>query len=343
MSLLEFRSEGIYCSAADVYIDPWKPVKNALITHGHADHSRWGHSYYLCTHAARPVIEYRLGNINVQSVDYGEEVTINGVKFSFHPAGHIIGSAQIRVAHKGEIWVASGDYKLQKDGISEEFESVRCHAFITESTFGLPIYKWQPQAEVMRDINDWWRKNKEEGKVSVIGSYALGKAQRLIQNLDLSIGSIYTHGAVENTNRVLRKQGIKLPPTTRITKELQKKEFPGNIVIATPSAMQSSWMRRFSPVSTALASGWMTLRGARRRRSADRGFVLSDHADWEGLNTAIKATGAERVFVTHGYTDIFSKWLRDEGYDAQVVETEYSGELAEMNEGGEEENEASDD
>lgn len=339
MSLLEFRTKGIYCPPAKVYIDPWKPVKRALITHGHADHSRWGHDYYLCTHSAKPVIQYRLGSINIESVAYGETVTINGVKFSFHPAGHIIGSAQIRVEHKGEVWVASGDYKLQNDGISEAFEPVKCHAFITESTFGLPIYKWRPQAAVMQDINDWWRNNKEEEKVSVIGSYALGKAQRLIQNLDTSIGHIYTHGAVENTNRVLRQQGVQLPPTTRVTKDIPKKEYLGNIVIATPSAMQSSWMKRFSPVSTALASGWMTLRGARRRRSADRGFVLSDHADWKGLNEAIEATGAEKVFVTHGYTDIFSKWLSEQGYEADVVKTEYSGELSELNEesSGEEE------
>ncbi|MEL6718273.1 MAG: ligase-associated DNA damage response exonuclease [Bacteroidota bacterium] len=335
--MLQFKSKGIYCPQADVYIDPWKPVKRALITHGHADHSKWGHQHYLCTHSAKPVIQYRLGNINIESVAYGETVTINGVKFSFHPAGHIIGSAQIRAEYKGEVWVVSGDYKVQNDGISEAFESVKCHAFITESTFGLPIYKWKPQAEVMQEINAWWQRNKALGKVSIIGSYALGKAQRLIQNLDASIGEIYTHGAIENTNQVIRKQGIKLQATTKISAAVNKKEYIGSMVIATPSAMQSNWMRRFSPVSTALASGWMTLRGARRRRSADRGFVLSDHADWDGLNSAIKASGAERIFVTHGYTEVFSKWLNEQGYQAAIVKTEYSGELADLEENGEEE------
>ncbi|MEM8528970.1 MAG: ligase-associated DNA damage response exonuclease [Bacteroidota bacterium] len=334
--MLQFKSKGIYCPQADIYIDPWKPVKRALITHGHADHSKWGHQHYLCTHSAKPVIQYRLGNINIESVEYGETVTINGVKFSFHPAGHIVGSAQIRAEYKGEVWVVSGDYKIQKDGISEEFESVKCHAFITESTFGLPIYKWKPQAEVMQEINAWWQRNKELGKVSVIGSYALGKAQRLIQNLDTSIGKIYTHGAIENTNQVIRKQSVKLPPTTKVSAAINKKEYIGSMVIATPSAMQSNWMRRFSPVSTALASGWMTLRGARRRRSADRGFVLSDHADWDGLNSAIKASGAERIFVTHGYTEVFSKWLNEQGYQAAIVKTEYSGELADLEEENEE-------
>jgi len=335
--MLQFESKGIYCPQADIYIDPWKPVKRALITHGHADHSKWGHQHYLCTHSAKPVIQYRLGNINIESVAYGETVTINGVKFSFHPAGHIVGSAQIRAEYKGEVWVVSGDYKIQNDGLSEEFESVRCHAFITESTFGLPIYKWKPQAEVMQEINAWWQWNKQLGKVSVIGSYALGKAQRLIQNLDTSIGKIYTHGAIENTNQVIRKQGVKLQTTTKVSAAGNKKEYIGNMIIATPSAMQSNWMRRFSPVSTALASGWMTLRGARRRRSADRGFVLSDHADWDGLNSAIQASGAERIFVTHGYTEVFSKWLNEQGYQAAIVKTEYSGELADLEENGEEE------
>ncbi|MEM9847182.1 MAG: ligase-associated DNA damage response exonuclease [Bacteroidota bacterium] len=332
MALLEFHAKGIYCAQADVYIDPWQPVQRALITHGHSDHARWGHQYYLCTHTAKPVMQYRLGNVNIESIAYGETRTINGVKFSFHPAGHIIGSAQIRVEYKGEIWVASGDYKIQQDGISEPFEPIKCHAFITESTFGLPIYKWQAQTEVMQAINDWWRRNKDLGKVSVIGSYALGKAQRLLQNLDISIGQIYTHGAIENTNEVLRKQGIQLPKTTRVTADINKKAYLGNLVIATPSAMQSTWMRRFSPVSTALASGWMTLRGARRRRGADRGFILSDHADWDGLNEAIKATGAERIFVTHGYTEIFSKWLNEQGYDSAIVKTEYTGESLETEE-----------
>lgn len=336
--MLQFKSKGLYCPQADIYIDPWKPVKRALITHGHADHSKWGHQHYLCTHSAKPVIQYRLGNINIESVAYGETVTINGVKFSFHPAGHIVGSAQIRMEYKGEIWVVSGDYKIQNDGISEEFESVKCHAFITESTFGLPIYKWKPQADVMQEINAWWQRNKSLGKVSVIGSYALGKAQRLIQNLDTSIGKIYTHGAIENTNQVIRKQGVKLQATTKVSADINKKEYIGSMVIATPSAMQSNWMRRFSPVSTALASGWMTLRGAKRRRSADRGFVLSDHADWDGLNSAIKASGAERIFVTHGYTDVFTKWLNEQGYQAAIVKTEYSGELADVEENAEQEN-----
>ena len=329
MALLEFTNKGIYCAAADVYIDPWKKVKRALITHGHADHSRWGHSHYLCTRTAKPVIRHRLGPINVETVEYGESRTINGVKFSFHPAGHILGSAQIRVEHKGEVWVASGDYKIEDDGLAEAFEPVKCHAFITESTFGLPVYKWRPQAEVFADINQWWRDNQAEGKVSVISAYALGKAQRLMQQIDPSIGRIFTHGAVENINEVIRKQGIPLVETTRVHSSLKKKDYAGGLVIAPPSAIGSNWTRKFQPLSVGIASGWMALRGARRRRNADRGFILSDHADWEGLNQAIKDTGAETVIVTHGYTEIFTRYLREQGYNAYGEKTQFEAETPE--------------
>jgi putative mRNA 3-end processing factor len=327
--LLQFNEKGIYCQKADVYIDPWKPVRRALITHGHADHSRWGHRYYLCTHYAKPVIKYRLGShINLQSVSYGEEVLINGVRFSFHPAGHIIGSAQIRVEYKGEVWVVSGDYKLENDGLSTPFEPVKCHTFITESTFGLPVFRWKPQEMVMKQINDWWQKNQEEGKVSILAAYALGKAQRLLAHLDTSIGGIYTHGAIENVNQVLRTQKVKLPETTRISNKHKKQDFAGQMVIATPAALGSSWMKRFPSYSTGIASGWMAMRGTRRRRAADRGFVLSDHADWDGLNQAIKDCGAENIYVTHGYTAIFSNWLKEQGYQAWEVSTQYEGETS---------------
>ncbi len=330
--LLEFTDRGIYCAGADVYIDPWRPVDRALITHGHSDHSRWGHKHYLCTREAEPVIRHRLRDIRTETVAYGEEKTINGYRFSFHPAGHIPGSAQIRVEHKGEIWVVSGDYKLEDDGLSTPFEPLACHSFITECTFGLPVYTWKPQEKVFAEINDWWRTNAAAGRVSILTGYALGKAQRLIQGLDAQIGPIFTHGAVENTNQVLRRQGIALQDTVRVGQELDKAAYRGGIVIAPPSALGSSWVKKFAPYSTAMASGWMSLRGTRRRRAADRGFVLSDHADWEGLNKAVADTGAERIFVTHGYTDIFRRWLLEQGYDAHIVSTEYQGETAEEEE-----------
>jgi len=327
--LLLFTKKGIWCPRADVYIDPWLPVDKAMITHGHADHSRWGNKHYLASTTAAPAIKYRLGDIKLETVDFGEVTTINGVKFSFHPAGHILGSAQIRVEYKGEVWVASGDYKLEDDGLAEPFESVPCNTFITESTFGLPVYDWRPQAEVFADINQWWRENAAAGKVSFITGYSLGKAQRIIQGLDPSIGKVYTHTAIENMHEVFRNNGVPLQGTIRASKEIPYKDYNGNLVIRPPSVLNSNWMKKLKPVSVGIASGWMALRGARRRKAVDRGFVLSDHVDWKDLNTAVQATGAERVIVTHGYTKIYTRYLRELGLRADDAETEYGDEAIE--------------
>ncbi len=324
--LLTFTDRGIYCAEGDFYIDPWRPVDRALVTHGHADHAHDGMRRYLATDIAAPVMRHRLGDIALDTIRYGERRQIGGVTVSYHPAGHVPGSAQIRIERKGEVWVASGDYKTIDDGLSTPFEPVRCDAFITESTFGLPVFKWTPQAELARELNAWWAANAAEGRFSLIGAYALGKAQRILSLADSSIGPILTHGAVENTNEVLRAQGIKLPDTIRVTPETDLKAHAGALVVATPSGLGGPWARRFGQASTAFASGWMALRGVRRRRAADRGFIMSDHADWPGLNAAIRETGASRIFVTHGYTSVFRRWLETEGYDAAVVSTEYSGE-----------------
>ncbi len=326
--VLTFTDRGIYCPAGDFYIDPWRPVDRALITHGHSDHSRWGHQHYMATEAAAPVMRHRLGDVSIQTTPYGAKTQIGGVSVSFHPAGHIPGSAQIRIEVGGQVWVVSGDYKPEPDGLCEPFELVPCHAFISECTFGLPAFKWAPQAAVAAEINAWWAANAAEGRFSLLGAYSLGKAQRLMSLLDPSIGPILTHGAIEATNEVLRAQGYPLPATTRITADLDVKAHSGGIVIAPPSAFGTPWARKFGRASTGFASGWMQLRGVRRRRAADRGFVLSDHADWPGLNDTIRATGCEKVFVTHGYTEIFNQWLLSQGYDSAIVATEYTGEGA---------------
>jgi len=323
--LLAFTDKGIFCAPAGVYLDPWKKVQHALITHGHADHARYGHESYISHHDNLPIMKHRLGAINASGKKYGETFTINNVKFSFHPAGHIPGSSQIRVEHKGRVVVFTGDYKVMNDGISVPFEPVKCHTFITECTFGLPAFKWRPQEEVFADINQWWATNKAEGKTSVLFAYTLGKAQRLLKHLDTSIGKIYTHGAVENMTDVLRDQ-LLLPLTERITRNTDKNTVAGNLILAPPSAHGSVWLKKFTPYVTATASGWMAFRGARRRRAIDKGFVLSDHADWEGLLSAIKATGCEQVITTHGYTDIFARYLREQGYDAFTENTRYEGE-----------------
>ncbi len=317
---------GLYCAAGDFFVDPWRPVDRALITHGHADHARPGHAHYLATQTALPVIRHRLGEISAEGIDFAETRRIGDAVVSFHPAGHVPGSAQIRVEVGGEVWVVSGDYKTEPDGLSEAFAPVRCDTFVTECTFGLPVFKWRPDDEVAAELNAWWHANAEAGRVSVLGAYSLGKAQRLLTMVDPAIGPILTHGAVEGTNAVMRAQGLALPDTVLITPDLDAKSYPGALVLAPPSALGSAWMRRFGQVSTAFASGWMALRGVRRRRAADRGFVISDHADWPGLNAAIRATGAERVLVTHGYTSVFQRWLESQGYDAHVLETEFEGE-----------------
>ncbi|TMM55069.1 ligase-associated DNA damage response exonuclease [Sulfitobacter sabulilitoris] len=326
--ILTFTDRGIYCAAGDFHIDPWRPVARALITHGHADHARSGHESYLATHAALPVMRHRLGDINAEGIAYGEARQIGGARVSFHPAGHVPGSAQIRVEVGGEVWVASGDYKVENDGLSEPFAPIACHHFITESTFGLPVFRWRPQADVARDLNAWWAGCAASGKTAFLGAYALGKAQRLMTMLDPAIGPILTHGAVEATNRVLRTQGIPLPDTVAATAVIRPKDFPGALVLTPPSALGSKWARRFGAQESAFASGWMALRGVRRRRAGDRGFVISDHADWTGLLSAIKDTGAENIYVTHGYTDIFARYLTEQGLNAQVVPTQFEGEMA---------------
>ncbi|WP_421804696.1 ligase-associated DNA damage response exonuclease [Flagellimonas sp.] len=328
--LLQFTPKGIYCEQADVYLDPWRPVDKAIISHGHADHSRWGHQKYITHHKNVPIVQHRLGDVNISSRGWGETFSVNNVKFSLHPAGHIVGSSQIRVEHKGEVWIFTGDYKIEDDGLTTPFELVKCHTFITECTFGLPAFQWRPQKEVFNDINQWWAQNKSEGKTSVLFGYSLGKAQRLLKHLDTSIGKIYTHGAVENMTEVLRPL-VNLPSTHLITKDTKKDELLGNIVVAPPSAHGSTWIRKMVPYVTATASGWMAFRGARRRRAIDKGFVLSDHCDWNGLLQTVEATGAEKIICTHGYTDIFSKYLQELGYDARTEATQYEGELSEVN------------
>ncbi len=324
--VLTFTDRGIYCPAGDFYIDPWRPVDRALITHGHSDHARPGMGRYLATEGTAPVMRHRLGKITLQTTAYDTPLRIGDAEVSFHPAGHVPGSAQIRVAVGGQVWVVSGDYKTVADGLSEPFVPVTCHGFITECTFGLPVFKWTPEDVLTAQINDWWAANAAAGRTSILGAYALGKAQRLLATVDTGIGPILTHGAIENTNEVLRGLGVRLPDTIRVTPEITHKTHPGGLVLATPSALGTTWARRFGSASTAFASGWMALRGVRRRRAADRGFIVSDHADWDGLNSAIRATGAEKIFVTHGYTSAFRRWLVDQGYDAHVVSTDYQGE-----------------
>ena len=332
-ALLELTDRGLFCPHGDFFIDPWRPVDRAVVTHAHADHLRWGCGSYLVSAPGERVTRVRLGpDAIVQTTPYGATTHVNGVAVSLHPAGHILGSAQVRIEHAGEVWVVSGDYKTGGDDPTcEPFEPVRCHGFVSESTFALPIYHWPDTAQLVADVNAWWRANAAAGKCSLIYGYSLGKAQRILSLLDPTIGPIFTHGAVEKLTQAYRDTGIALPPTeyagvTDGAGKRVKKKWAGAIVVAPPSAHGSAWVRKFVPASAAFCSGWMTVRGTRRRKAVDRGFVVSDHADWPGLLDAITATGAERVWVTHGYTAVLVKYLRDRGLDAEVVETRFEGE-----------------
>lgn len=318
--LLQFTNKGIYCPQADIYIDPASGVENAVVTHAHSDHAHSGSRHYLAHHKSIPILKHRLGKeIQTEGIGYNEPVEVNGVKLSLHPSGHIPGSAQVRLEYKGEVAVVSGDYKCEDDGLTRAFEPVKCNTFVTESTFALPVYKWRKQSEIFNDINNWWKKNKDDGKASVICGYSLGKAQRILYNVDRSIGKIFGHGAVTIINELLINEGYDLPPLEKADLKIPKKEFAGSLIIAPPSVVSNGWLKKFEPYSLGYASGWMNIRGAKRRQGIDIGFALSDHADWDELNKTVKDTGAEKIYVTHGYTAVFVKWLRENGLDAEEI------------------------
>jgi putative mRNA 3-end processing factor len=332
--LVSATSAGLYCEPGDFFIDPWQPVKRAVVTHAHADHLCRGCESYLIAHDGLSVARARLDlAARIEALAYGEAVELNGVRLSLHPAGHILGSSQVRLEHRGRVWVVSGDYKIDRDSSCRPFESISCDVFISECTFGLPIYRWPSSSDVLTDIMTWWQNNQASGRCSMLFTYSLGKAQRVLVGLaelategDGWPGPIFTHGAVETMNDAYRLQGAALPTTTCATQADRGVDWSRALVLAPPSAHNTPWTRRFGPVSTAFASGWMRIRGTRRRRSVDRGFVLSDHVDWPRLLATIDATGAETVWLTHGYTAVVSRWLAEQGREAHAMATRYEGE-----------------
>jgi putative mRNA 3-end processing factor len=320
--IIEPTPSGLFCRSGNFYIDPRRPVKRAVITHAHADHAREGCLSYLCTRETKALLTARLGSgIQIETLEYGQVLSINAVRLSLHPAGHILGSAQVRVEKDGFVCVVSGDYKRHLDPTCAPFEPLRCHIFVSESTFGLPIFRWPEPNQVMAEINSWWRSNREEGRTSILFAYALGKAQRILDKLDTTIGPILTHGAVEKLNQCYRDIGINLPQTHYVGEYKEKDLIKGALVIAPPSADHPAWMRRFPQRSRAFASGWMRIRGNRRRRAVDRGFVLSDHSDCDGLIRTLKASGAHKILLTHGYATELVRWLQAQGYDARAIPT----------------------
>lgn len=320
--LLRLTSAGLYCSRGGFHIDPWSPVARAVITHAHGDHAVKSSRSYLAAAPGRLILQHRMGpRARIQAVDYGERVDMDGVQVSLHPAGHILGSAQVRVEYRGEVWVVSGDYKVAPDSTCSAFEPVRCDTFITESTFGHVHYRWDPQAVTFQAIEDWWRTNQSQGRASLLYAYSLGKAQRLLAGLDAELGPIHAHQAVEQMNDLYRQSGIPLPATRDPIRDMAQAEWSRSLILMPPAARWEQGVPFHGHYATAFASGWMVLPAEPGKRGVEHGFPLSDHADYSELLSAVAATGASRVQVTHGYIDEFVATLKSRGYDATSLKT----------------------
>jgi putative mRNA 3-end processing factor len=324
--LLELTERGLYCSIGDFYIDPWKPVDKAVISHAHSDHAKWGMNSYLAHPVTNAIMRHRIGpNIVAQDLEYGQSIHHNGVKISLYPAGHIPGSAQVRIEYGGEVWVFSGDYKLQVDRLSTPFESVPCHTFITECTFGLPVYQWKSDEEIFESIYQWYQQNRSEGKTSVLIGYSLGKAQRLIKGLHYKGVSTRVHKSIADLNTCMESCGIQLPSHQLVAASSKKEISTHEVIILPPSLLDKSYLNQhYGDVSVGYCSGWMQMRGAKTRMNVDRGFVVSDHADWKALNQAVIESGASQVWTTHGFTEPFAQWLTTKGIQAMPIKTEYA-------------------
>jgi putative mRNA 3-end processing factor len=326
--LIRLTPQGLYCPAARAWIDPWRPVPRALITHAHADHAKSGCGTYWAIDRSEAILRQRLGrHIDLIPVDYGQTLRIGNARASFHSAGHVLGSAQILLEAGDERWLISGDYKRDADPSCAPFEVVGADVLITEATFGLPIYRWEPGRQVVADIVQWWR--AAPGRPSLLFCYAFGKAQRVLAELH-ALGvdeEVLLHGAVQALTVAYREQGIPMVPTRPLSALPRQEPLAGRLVLAPPSAHRSAWMKRFRSPQTAFVSGWMAVRGARRRRGYERGFVLSDHADWAGLLRTVRESGARQVFVTHGQSDHLARYLREvEGISATTLERVFAAE-----------------
>ena len=331
MSLIELTDRGLYCAAGDFYIDPWRSVPRAVITHAHADHARTGSGVYIAERGGEPILRHRLGeDIQCNSLSYGESLTLGQAHISLHSAGHILGSAQVRVEVDGEVWLVTGDFKRDRDPTCAPFEPVHCDTLITEATFALPIYRWPDIADVGADIFRWWQANREQGRASVLFCYSLGKAQRVLAALaEHTDERVLLHGAVVELTRIYREAGIAMLPTEPALEAEVANKFAGELIIAPPGANGTAWMKRFGDCGTGFCSGWMLLRGNRRRRGYDRGFVMSDHADWPALIQTIEESGASRVLATHGRSDILVRYLQERGCNAAALKTRFGNEDAE--------------
>ena len=320
--------DGLFCPAGDFFVDPWGPVGRAVITHAHGDHARHGSAAYLCAAPGAGLLRRRLGSdAPIESIPYGQPLRLGDVTVSFHPAGHVLGSAQIRVEGEDGVWVAAGDFKRAADATCAPFEPLRCDVFITESTFGLPIYRWDPTDSVIADILNWWASNAAEARSSVLFCYTIGKAQRVLAEIGRHTDRpVFVHGMMLPMIEAYREEGVALLPVKSATEQPRGTSFAGELILAPLPARGTPWMRRLGVHSDAFASGLMRVRGVRRQRAFDRGFVLSDHADWPALLQTIDDTGASRVLATHGHADPLARFLREQGRDSGVIRTAWEGE-----------------
>ncbi len=337
-SLVAFLSEsasGLFCERGGFHIDPWQPVERALITHAHGDHARPGSAAYLCADESRGLLRRRLGaDTSIERVSYGTPLLIGDVRVSFHPAGHVLGSAQIRLESSDGVWVVAGDYKRARDPTCAPFEPVPCDTFITESTFGLPVYRWDDTSLVIDDIAAWWRGNAESRRTSLLFCYTLGKAQRLLAELmRVTERPVYVHGMMLGMIEAYRDAGIAMLPVLPVIERAAGRRsaaasFAGELILAPVAARGTPWVRRLGELSDGFASGLMRVRGVRRQRGFDRGFVLSDHADWPALLGTIAETGASRVLATHGHAEPLARHLAGLGLESGTIRTAWEGEPA---------------
>jgi putative mRNA 3-end processing factor len=310
--LIKYKDGNLYCELADIWIDPSKPVKRALITHAHFDHFTFGCEEYFSTKETAILIKKRVeDDLNIKEFDYGEEFKVNGINISFHPSGHILGSSQIRFIFAEEKWLITGDFKLQNDETCKKYEIVKTDYLISECTFGLPIFKWDETKKIATNISNWITNSPD--KTSLLFCYSLGKAQRLLNEISKTNfeGNIYSHKSIHKMNDCYRQLGICIKDTIKIENKKKIDQLKGNLILLPPSLSKGSYLKNLKNIQTAFASGWMSIRALRNRSGYDKGFAISDHADWNGILEVVKKSEAKNVFFHHGDSEVLSKYLSE--------------------------------
>ena len=319
-NLISQKSQGLYCESANIWIDPYKPVEKAIITHAHSDHFTNGCREYICSIETGLLLKKRFGNnINLKTVEYDKKFLINGINFSLHPSGHILGSSQIKIMTDSETWLITSDFKRQKDKTCKSYERLKTDFLICESTFGLPIFNWESTNKIIDKITKWV--NQSEDSTSILFCYSLGKAQRLLSELNSqNFKNIYVHKSINNINTIYKNLGIELEEAKIFDNNLEINNLKDCLLLLPPSLNNQNFLKKFKRFQTGFASGWMSIRALKKRSGFDKGFTISDHADWNGLIKTIKESEAKRVFLNHGDGESLANFLRDkEGLDIQQL------------------------